>query len=147
MWQHWSRCNLGHIKLIWVSHHTNAQTAQGEEEMSSLRSRQASQSQWMHHCICAHEWFFNRDTQVCVCDRWCDLPNPHPFRSSHPLYPGGKRREPCKGISLYSSMPALPFLFSLCPKHHSCWAYRERGKKLVLTCIAKTSRKKEWDTE
>lgn len=83
---------------------------------------------------------------VCVpVDRWCDLPAPlpviHPFRSSHPLHPGGKRREPCKGISLYSSLPALPFLFSLFPKHHSCRADREREReKLALTCSAKTCR-------
>lgn len=54
----------------------------------------------------------------------------HPFRCSHPLYPGGKRREPCKGISLYSSLSALPFLFFLFPKHHSCSAGREKRDSL-----------------
>lgn len=57
------------------------------------------------------------------------LTSPHPFKFSVLEEKGG---EPCKGISLYSSLAALPFLSSLFPKHHSCREdrHRESGYEL-----------------
>lgn len=85
--------------------------------------------------------------QVCVCARaWTGgVINrlPHPFRSSHPLYPGGKRREPCKGISLYSSLPALPFLFSLFPNTIQS---SQREKETALN-LQKQAPRERGDTE
>lgn len=120
MCQHWSGCNLGHIGLIWGSlakhRHTQRERERTSQQQTGLRA-EACTLVFVFTC----DFLERMCTGLCV-DRWCDLPSPHPFRSSHRLYPGGKRREPCKGISLYSSLPALPFLFSLFPKHHSCRA-------------------------
>ena len=108
-----------------MSHHTHTHT----HTHTGGKTEDASQSK--RH---ARLYLCSSSMNVCVpVDRWCDLPTPrpviHPFLSSHPLHPGGKRREPCKGISLYSSLPALPFLFSLFPKHHSCRVDRERERE------------------
>lgn len=121
MWQHSSGCNVGNIGLIRGSPRTHTQ-----REREKTRSRQEA-------CMTVFVFmndFWTTCTQIGACvDRWCDI-RIHPFRSPQTLDPGGKRRQPCKGISLYSSLPALPFLFSLFPKHYSCRANkRVRGKE------------------
>lgn len=81
----------------------------------------------MHHCM--HVLLKNCWSLGHVYGQVVRLSSPHPFNFSVLEEKGG---EPCKGISLYSSLAALPFLSSLFPKHHSCredWQ-KESGSEL-----------------